>query len=60
MQVGEAGHQFEAAQAGAVRAVERIVDHPDDMGLDVEEPEQRLGPSGEPGFACLRCGGHSR
>jgi hypothetical protein len=36
---GEAGDQLETAQAGAVRSVERIVDHPNAMGLDVEQPE---------------------
>ncbi len=54
VQAREPGQQLEAAEAGAVRAVEGIVDRADDMGLDVEQPEQRLGPGLEAsGIACL-------
>ncbi len=44
VQAREPRQQLEAAEAGAVRAVEGTVDRSHHTALDVEQPEQRLGP----------------
>src|SRR5439155_27309886 len=42
MHVGQPGEKLEAAEAGAVRLVEGVVDRAHDRGLDVQHGKQRL------------------